>query len=301
MNNTNSHQEDEIDLKDLFHTILEKKKFIIIFTFLVTISAIIWVVTRIPIYEAQAIIRIGYYKINNKSKISLDNSSSLSQELNILYIELFKNSKEEISKITNINIVKKQKDFLIIKSTATSNKLASMEIEKVTNYIKHEHKKIIDLIKNNRELIITRLENKINKINNKELPILKKKIIVLEKEIKNRTIDMISFNKSKNKDKNPIVILELYSSKETLSKLQDKIFTLENSRLSELEEKINDVKRLLKPHNFKNTYIVGNIITNDSPIKPKKKLIVIVAFITGLLLSIFAVFFLKFIRQEDDK
>ena len=45
-------------------------------------------------------------------------------------------------------------------------------------------------------------------------------------------------------------------------------------------------------------------MTNEYAIKPKKKLIVVVAFITGFILSIFMVFFIEFIkgiRIEDDK
>jgi uncharacterized protein involved in exopolysaccharide biosynthesis len=41
---------------------------------------------------------------------------------------------------------------------------------------------------------------------------------------------------------------------------------------------------------------VGAILTNDYPAKPKKKLIIIVAFITGLILSVFLVFVIEFFR-----
>jgi uncharacterized protein involved in exopolysaccharide biosynthesis len=47
---------------------------------------------------------------------------------------------------------------------------------------------------------------------------------------------------------------------------------------------------------------LSKIITGDYPIKPKKKLIVAVAFIAGLMLSIFLVFLLNaFKRPEDEK
>ncbi len=45
------------------------------------------------------------------------------------------------------------------------------------------------------------------------------------------------------------------------------------------------------------TQMVGDINIKDKAIKPKKKLIVIIAFITGLMLSIFLSFFLEFIRS----
>ncbi len=47
---------------------------------------------------------------------------------------------------------------------------------------------------------------------------------------------------------------------------------------------------------------IAPVAVGDTPIKPKKKLIVIVAFISGLMLSIFLAFFLEFIngmRKED--
>ena len=44
------------------------------------------------------------------------------------------------------------------------------------------------------------------------------------------------------------------------------------------------------------THVIGSISISEDPIKPKKKLIVVVAFITGLMLSIFLAFFLEFIQ-----
>ena len=43
------------------------------------------------------------------------------------------------------------------------------------------------------------------------------------------------------------------------------------------------------------TQLIGEIKVNNTPIKPNKKLIVVVAFITGLMLSVFLAFFLEFI------
>lgn len=39
-------------------------------------------------------------------------------------------------------------------------------------------------------------------------------------------------------------------------------------------------------------------MTNDFPAKPKKSLIVAVAFVTGFILSIFLVFLINFIRKN---
>ena len=50
--------------------------------------------------------------------------------------------------------------------------------------------------------------------------------------------------------------------------------------------------------NLANTKLVGEYIINDFPIKPKKSLIIVVAFVTGFILSIFLVFFLHFVRKN---
>ncbi|MGJ0359765.1 GNVR domain-containing protein [Aliarcobacter cryaerophilus] len=42
-------------------------------------------------------------------------------------------------------------------------------------------------------------------------------------------------------------------------------------------------------------------MTNDFPTKPKKKLIVAVAFVTGFIISIFLVFLFNFIKQNTNK
>ena len=83
------------------------------------------------------------------------------------------------------------------------------------------------------------------------------------------------------------------------SEIKFKKDNLVTTQVNQLQEQKLLVKSLMLPHNYKNTAVVGKIITNNYPVKPKKKLIVIVAFVTGFILSIFLVFFLEFIR--DDK
>ena len=57
-----------------------------------------------------------------------------------------------------------------------------------------------------------------------------------------------------------------------------------------------------KSAQIKMTKVVGSISVGQEPVKPKKKLIVVVAFVTGLMLSVFLAFFLEFIqgsRREE--
>ena len=59
-NNNQIIQEDEIDLRELFITIWNKKIFIMAFTSIVTILSIIYAYSKTPIYEVKSVIRIGY-------------------------------------------------------------------------------------------------------------------------------------------------------------------------------------------------------------------------------------------------
>ena len=45
------------------------------------------------------------------------------------------------------------------------------------------------------------------------------------------------------------------------------------------------------------THLISKITVEDTPVRPKKKLIIILAFITGLILSIFLALFLEFITE----
>ena len=96
---------------------------------------------------------------------------------------------------------------------------------------------------------------------------------------------------------------EIITNKSNLYDLIEKKENLINIDLNKLSERKKLLETLSLPHNLKNTEVVGNILTDDNPIKPKKALIIVVAFVTGFILSIFLVFFMQFIngmRKERD-
>lgn len=70
-----------------------------------------------------------------------------------------------------------------------------------------------------------------------------------------------------------------------------------------LLEEIEELKYNKSEQNVQNSIVIGEFVITDYPLKPKKKLIVIVAFITGLMFSIFLVFFLEFISgvKKEEK
>lgn len=87
MENKQYIQEDEIDLKELFITIWKRKLFVISFTFVVTLLAIIYVLIKnpIPIYQGKVFLEIGKIQSQQFGQILLDNPADLAEILNIEY------------------------------------------------------------------------------------------------------------------------------------------------------------------------------------------------------------------------
>ena len=312
--NNRAYEEDEIDLRELFKTLMKNKMKIISITLVITILAIIYAYMAPKVYEARTLIEIGNYKLNNNNnnnnnKAVLDNASQLSKKLNILFIDMFKNDKDRKAKISSITIPKGSKEFIEIKAESNSNELAIKEINTVVNYVREKHQKLLNDVKQRREIEISNIDTKINNIENREIPLLERKIKIKEQSLNdfNKQIRLIKKNLVKIQSSNPsLAALKLMEKRDLTSfviklntsimDMHDKEDTLATTTVNNLKEDKLLVQSLMSPHNYKNTEIVGKIMISDYPIKPKKKLIVIVAFVTGLILSIFLVFFLEFIR-----
>lgn len=315
----NVYQEDEINFRELVVTLKKNKNMIFIMTTVVTLLSIIYVFLKTPIYEVNTLVEIGNYKIDNTNntnndKVLLDNASQLSKELNVVFVEMNKNKKGLKAKITLIRVPKKSKSFIEIKAEGYSNILAIAEIKKVVQYIRNKHQKILDDVSERRKFEIENIKRKINNIKIKETKLLDEKINLQEKSLQNYTIQLQSTDKNlKQIEKsNPTLAALLLMEKRNLSDfilqlnvqlldLKDKKDNLNTNVVWDLEEKKNFLVSMLLPHNYKNSHIVGAILTNDYPAKPNKKLIIFISFIVGLILSIFLVFFLEFLKAMKEE
>jgi uncharacterized protein involved in exopolysaccharide biosynthesis len=311
-------EEDEIDLKELFKTIWAKKIFIVIFTLVVTILAGFYAYIKTPIYEAKALVEIGEYTLDKKisnsdsvtiSKFSIDDASVVTRKLTTLFIDMEKNLKDKTSQISNISVVKGLKNFLEIKSESTSNEEAKNEILKVLTFVQNEHEKILDDVKKQKEMELRNIDLQISDIKSKSVALIDKKI---ENNIKNlksleEQLKQVDENLKKIDSLNPsLAALKLMEKRDitnSINTITIQNFELESKKdelltttLYKLEESKKIIELSLLPHNYKNTQIVGEIMTNDFPTKPKKSLIVAVAFVTGFIISIFLVFFIQFIQ-----
>ena len=318
MENSNNkierYEEDEIYLRDLFKKIYNNKMKIGVITVCITLMSLLYIFMVPKVYEVKAIVKIGEYKLSNSNSnsnnsITLADASELSKELEILYITLLKNKKDREAWIEKISLIKDQKNLIEISSQGLSNELAKVEIEKVIEYIQNKHEKILLDVRERRESQISQAEGKFVLLKTKTLPALKGKIIRYNKNIElyEENFKNVQNNLKDIKKTNPtlatIQINEqkyladiLINLKDSLEKFESHKNSIEMVEISTLQQKINTLKTSIKPYNYHNTDLIGELLVNDYPIKPNKKLIVAVAFITGFIFSIFLVFFLEFLK-----
>lgn len=324
MQNKEYIAEDEIDLRELFKTIWNKRVFILVFTAVVTGLAIAFAYTKTPIYSVKALVEIGIYKVEKIdkegfSKIEteyIDNADSLSKKLSMIFIDLRKNIKDKEYEIVNISVSKGIKNFIEITSESTSNDKAISGIKEILEHIKVEHSKLLNDIKEKSIIEIKNIDISIKNIEEDKITSINKKIDLLNQNISNLE-EQMSFVMETLKNINnldpSISALKLMEKRdisnaivENKSDLYDLIEAKEsliNVDINKLIERKNLLESLTLEHNLKNTEIVGNILVNDNPIKPKKSLIVVVGFVTGFIMSIFLVFIMQFInnlRKEEN-
>ena len=308
------YQEDEIDLRQLMCILLASKKLIVVTTVIITLLAGIYAFTKTPIYEANALVEIGNYKLHNNDKASLYSAPDLVKKLNILFIDVFKNEKDRDYQISGISTPNNANNFIEIKAQAISNEIASRGLTKVVSYIQTKHQVILDDVRNRRELEINNINTKINNIKNKEMVLLSNKIELQTANLEDYKSQLMRANVIIRdiENTNPaLTALKLMEKRDLsafiadlslrLMDMRNRKDKLETTAINDLIEQRALLESMLMPHNYKNSEVVGKIITSDYPIKPKKKLIVAVAFIAGLMLSIFLVFIMSTFRREEDK
>ncbi|WP_323658099.1 Wzz/FepE/Etk N-terminal domain-containing protein [Aliarcobacter butzleri] len=309
MQNQKYLQDDEIDLKELFKTIWSYKEFILIFTFIVTVLSIIYVSLKTPVYEVTALVEVGSYKTESGQDIIIDNADNLSKKLTTIFIDLRKNVENKDFEITKIVTVKDMKNFIEISSEASSNTQAIEGLNEVIEHIKSEHTKLLDDVKEKNEFQLKNISLLIKNIEDDQLVNIEKKIELYNQNIVSLEQQMTSVTetlKNINKLDPSISALKLMekrdisnaiiSNKSNLYDLIEKKENLVNVEINKLLDRKKILETLSLPHNLKNSEVVGSILVNEYPIKPKKSLIVVVSFVTGFILSIFLVFFIEFIR-----
>jgi len=356
--------EDEINLKDIIKTLLKYKKFIIIFTLLITALAVIYVFIKKPVYEVKSDIMIG--QINGKPVVS---NIEVAEYLKALY-------KQDIQKkfikipnayLANVITPKETNTFLTLVIDGFNNKYALEKKDKILKQIQKAYnfkiEKYLISEKNKLENLNTQLksidlvevkniENQIKnlqtniKINKNLINFYKNKIKTIENKInflQNEINEITNYlnklikenNKNSNTSSKLVISTNIINYQNMLTHLYNQIKNLElekenilsqtlpniQYKIEELKNQIDNLQKKLiidipqKKQNIqnqinltklqiKNTFFtkeIGSPLISNKPIKPKKKLIITLAFITGFILSIFLVFLIEFIRSLKEQ
>jgi len=171
-NNLNQQyiQEDEIDLRELWKIIISKKKFIILFTSIITIGAVIFAYAKnpTPIYSGNMMIEIGEVKSNNPNQTYFDNAYALKNIIEKQY-DVKINLPKKANSINNTNniltIIVEDKNKENIKNTLAT----------ILSYTIERHKSKVKLYD---KYIMTKQIGNIE-INDNPINTLKRKLIII--------------------------------------------------------------------------------------------------------------------------
>lgn len=276
-NKTVQFATDTIDLRELFQTLKRRKKIISLITLLLTSLAIIYVWTTKPVYEVKAMIEIGKLESGTKDEKLLDNLGDIKQKLE--YIYGVKSKKKRVyPKVKSISLNKQAKSIFTITVEGYSNDEAIELIKKLVKNIEKEYQDKIDTyIKTKKKLIALTIEN---------IKTTKQNLIKIEKTLDNYSQKIMNIT-AKDAALAGIYTIQISQNQKQAQSLLSKIYNL---KIDIYNQELSITPLRLKP-----TQIVGQIEVQENPIKPKKLLIVIVAFITSLIFSIFLAFFLTFL------
>ena len=271
--------DDVIDLRELVQTIKKRKKLVYAITGVITLLAALYAfMLAKPVYEVKAMIEMGKLHVGTKSEIPLDNLNDIKQKLEYMYGVKSK-KRNEYPRVKSISVAKNSKSIFGVTVEGRTNKGAlskiNMLIEELKNTYADKEKTYIDTQKN-------------------LISLTQKDIETAYINLKNIENTLIDYNKKTlNITQNDAALAGLYTIQ--ISQNQTIMQNLQ-SRISTLKSKEFDLKLSISPLRITPMHIVGKVEVLNKPIKPKKALIVIVAFITGLMLSIFVVFFREFLQ-----
>lgn len=277
---------DEIDLKELWKVVFKRKKTIFLATVGILILGIIYAFVQKPIYEVKAILEIGSYSVNTNTNtntnIFLESPQNLLKRLDVIYIEN-KNAKNGGS-LKRVELAKGTQNLIEIVTIANSNEEATHKLQIIIDEISSKHNTIL-------ESYIALINTKIKNLEKE------KEDILLEKQTLSSFIERKMENIDKILKDNPAVAavytIDLNTKASQLAGLKAKIYAINNQ--------LNDLSMTLSSNNVKPTAIIGEIVKNDYPIKPRKIFTIAIFFVSGLIFSILLVFVLEFIGTNDDK
>jgi len=305
INDKNTHyiEEDEIDLRELFATIAKNKFKIIGFSFIVTMLSVAYVLSKPNIYTSSTLL-----VAQDQAKSSV--SGGLSALAGIAGINMGGSNKIDVA--TSFNTVLKDFSFqkMMIKKYNLADKIIVDESKLVFALNYNNIYKLLNSKKESEEipedvLLYETYKSLLDMIN-----------VTADKKNGIITLQVISEDRYLAKELVEIYLVELteYLRKMDMSNIQMQIdyymSEIENvdelsmkDQLGQLASALIQKKVLSKANKFYNVKQLTKpqVAYIKDKTKPKRALVVIVAFVTSIILGIFAVFFLEFLKQDEDR
>lgn len=272
-------------------------------------SAGIYVYIKTPVYEVKSYIELGF--VDNKM---IEEPSVLEQKLKVVFgIEnksLNNNLEEGI--VSSISQTKSTKNFLEIKTEAISNEIAIAKNKEVLDYTQNLYNPKIEnykLLINNE---ISSIEREINFFENEKLKMLNESVLFNNSNLEKYNKEITEIYKSNinvnDKTSSMILSVQMINYKNLILDLQNKINFIETEKqeiikntIPKMKTSLNEEKFKLSEQNVSNARLLGDYIVNEYPIKPKKFLIIVLAFVAGCVLAIFLVVFMQFVNNFRNK
>ena len=264
-NNIKEYQEDEIELKELFLTLIKNWKIILLVTSIVTLIAMLFVYLKTPIYEVKSNLQIGYINDANNEKTLLDDPDTIVEICRVVFGvdgEMEKN-KDVVSYVSDISLSKKLKNFITIKTDAISNDDALKKNKEVVKYIQNKYKSLLNnyIFENNNKIEL--IKKQIYNIKNYKIKEIQRKIDLL-KDQKIFQIDE-QINKIRSQD--------ILNAKKEIDLLKyQKLVAINHKITFLLNVKLKNLRKKIKFHNQKLEEFskdISNVLNTRNDIKDK--------------------------------
>jgi len=272
-------QEETIDLRELFAVLKRRKKLIGSVTALFILLALTYILIAKPIYEVRADIELA--QINKKS---VQETETIKHKIEVIYDVNNKNKKIIYPRISALNLPKKTSNILTISAQGYDNTTSKDKLQDAIDYINTIQNKDIDNY--------IKIQKKKLSLAQRDIEQTEKLMITLNTYLSNYTNKLLNISKE-DAALAAIYSIEIGKKESERNALTSKIYALNNT--------INTIEQSISPLNIKRMALIGTIQIFDKPKKPKKLLIFIVAFITGLMLSVFLAFFMEFLKDTKRK
>ena len=325
------HYEDEIELIDILRVIWKWKYFILSGVVVCGLIAAIISFNMTKIYSIDMVLRPGILKVGDQgNNVYIDSPQHMKTliESGKFNDDILKylNSKDD-------DKISKELKFIIEISNELNTITVKYETADITRGVKiqdylnglliNHYAKLVQRYKSEYEMQWNSIKDEIDRMkasvqsykrNVKNIEKRNKELLSEVEFIRNNTTNLI-MEKNKLSSINPkenvglqilfysyLVQQNIKLSNDYLNEINDyklkkeeqleKIQRLNN----EIELKLNDINKLkIQKDNIQNIQILQSDTTNPYPIKPKTKLIFILALVTGLFLMLFLSFFLEYL------